>query len=488
MEELYRLFAGLAGRGPESTEPVGASGSPRKYLRMRAGDTSVIGAIGTDPDENRAFFAIDRNLRARGIAAPQVLATSPDGMSYIQQDLGDTSLFSLIEAERGSGKTSPGLMEMLRATMYALPKIQFEGARGLDWNVCYPEPSFGRATVMFDLNYFKYCFLKSTGLQFNEILLQKDFERLCDDLCRDVTETFMYRDFQSRNVMIHDGKPWFIDFQGGRRGPVQYDVASFLWQARAGFTDTLKRELLDTYLEALKAYMPDVRREEFMEKLSLFVLFRTLQVLGAYGFRGYFEGKDHFIKSVPAAMANLRALLEGRDLTTSGKTAPFAAYPYLSDILARLAALPRFAPKRLPAGVEPEKGLVVDVYSFSFRKGIPEDRSGNGGGYVFDCRSTHNPGRIPYYRQFTGLDPEVITFLEDDGEITDFLSNVYPIVDHHIGRFVERGFDHMQISFGCTGGQHRSVYCAQHTAQHIKEKFGVTVHLVHREQGIDTIL
>lgn len=487
MEELYRLFAGYTGREPESVREVGSSGSPRKYLRMRAGDTTLIGSAGTDADENRAFFTIGRNLRGHGIAVPEVLAVSEDGMCYLQQDLGEKNLFGLIDAERGRGEMSPGLMETLRATMSALPKIQFEGARGLDWNVCYPEPYFGRTTVMFDLNYFKYCFLKSTGLPFNEILLQKDFERLSDDLCSDGTETFMYRDFQSRNVMIHDGKPWFIDFQGGRRGPVHYDVASFLWQARAGFPDAMKRILLDTYLEALGEYMPDVRREQFMDRLGLFVLFRTLQVLGAYGFRGYFEGKDHFIRSVPAAIANLRGLLEGRDLTTAGKTCPFSSYPYLSDTLARLAALPRFAPE-VPGGAQLSKGLVVDVYSFSFRKGIPEDHSGNGGGYVFDCRSTHNPGRIPYYRQFTGLDPEVISFLENDGEITDFLSNVYPIVDHHVGRFVERGFDHLQIAFGCTGGQHRSVYCAQHTAEHIKERFGVCVHLVHREQGIDKVL
>lgn len=133
--------------------------------------------------------------------------------------------------------------------------------------------------------------------------------------------------------------------------------------------------------------------------------------------------------------------------------------------------------------------LTVTIYSFSFKKGIPEDNSGNGGGYVFDCRSTHNPGKYDEYKQLTGLDQPVIDFLEKDGEILEFLSSVYTLVDHHVARFLERGFEHLQVSFGCTGGQHRSVYSAQHTAEHIKEKFPtVSIELIHRERGIQQTL
>lgn len=488
LPELFRKYTGVL---PEEVLPMAASGSPRQYCRLRAGKISLVGATGVDADENRAFFAVGASLRANGIAVPRVVAVSDDGMAYLQEDLGDTSLFSLLPDLEGNGPASSFARNMLIATLEQLPVIQFEGARGLDWNVCYPEPSFGEATAMFDLNYFKYCFLKTTALEFNETKLQKDFVRLCSDLCSFSGDTFMYRDFQSRNVMVRDGRPWFIDFQGGRRGPVHYDVASFLWQARAGFADSLKEELLGVYLRSLKRYVPDADASTFVPALRLFVLFRTLQVLGAYGYRGWTQGRPHFVKSIPAAIANLRKLLDGKDITTKGTDRPFAAYPYLEDTLRRLADLPQFAAQDCAAShcTSPaEHTLEVEVYSFSFKKGIPEDRSGNGGGYVFDCRSTHNPGRIPYYRQFTGLDGEVIRFLEEDGEITAFLSNVYPIVDHHVERFLERGFSHLQIAFGCTGGQHRSVYCAQHTAEHLKEKYGVRVHLVHREQGIDTCL
>jgi hypothetical protein len=237
--------------------------------------------------------------------------------------------------------------------------------------------------------------------------------------------------------------------------------------------------------------------------LSLFVLFRTLQVLGAYGFRGYFEHKQHFIDSIPPAIENLRDLLALRP--------EVLPYPYLRDVLTRLVALPQFTPAQ-PKPVQrtdgykttdrdvytahPQDGpatfskydgkgpLVVRVYSFSYRKGIPEDTSGNGGGYVFDCRSTHNPGRYEPYKQLTGLDEPVIRFLEDDGEIVEFLEHVYALADKHVARYIQRGFTDLMFCFGCTGGQHRSVYSAQHLAEHIHEKFGIEVHVTHREQGI----
>ncbi len=285
---------------------------------------------------------------------------------------------------------------------------------------------------------------------------------------RSNTDTFMYRDFQSRNVMIVDGEPWFIDFQGGRKGPFYYDVASFLWQAKANIPDGLRRELLDDYLESVKKYL-DIERDEFFANLRHFVLFRTLQVLGAYGFRGYFEKKPHFMQSVPFAIANLRALLNE----------PYTEYPYLNELLLNLVNLKQFTDEL------DRKRLTVKVFSFAYKKGIPNDVTGNGGGYVFDCRAINNPGKYEHYKQFTGLDSNVIQFLEDDGEVITFLEHCHALTDATIERYVERGFTNLMISYGCTGGQHRSVYCAQHTAEHIAKKYKVKVELIHREQNIE---
>ena len=472
MEELlYPLFRGLYGRNPEEAVAMTGSGSRRQYFRLKAGDRSVIGVVGTDRDENHAFLTLDRHFAAAGIRVPEILAVSADEMAYLQEDLGPELLFDRIARGRESGVYAPEERALLCKTMAALPKIQFAGAAGLDWNVCYPEPAFGERMVRFDLNYFKYCFLKATGLEFNEVRLEEDFDRLCADLCADTGETFMYRDFQARNVMVRDGEPYFIDFQGGRRGPVHYDVASFVWQARARYPEDLRREMTSAYLSALKTYVPDVDEADFEARLRLFVLFRTLQVLGAYGFRGYFEKKPHFLASIPFAMDNLRKLLR----------TPFADYPCLNGLLEKLTAMPQFYE------TAEDHRLEVSVWSFAYKKGVPADRSGNGGGYVFDCRSINNPGKFEYYRQFTGRDAEVIKFLEDDGEVATFLDHVYALVDPHVRRFIERKFTHLQVCFGCTGGQHRSVYCAEHLAEHLSRHFDVRVVLRHRELDLETV-
>ena len=296
---------------------------------------------------------------------------------------------------------------------------------------------------------------------------------------------FLYRDFQARNVMLDgEGNPWFIDFQGGRRGPFYYDVASFLWQASARYSDSLREMLIKEYYDSLSSLAGVPAFDAFRERLRKFILFRTMQVLGAYGFRGYFERKQHFIASIPPAIENLRQLLK-HDFP----------YPYLMSVLREIVDLPRF---QSPIAVDPSKQsvskydgsgpLVVRVFSFSYKKGIPADESGNGGGYVFDCRSTHNPGRYEEYKQLTGLDAPVVSFLENDGEILQFLESVYRLADHHVERYIKRGFTSLMFSFGCTGGRHRSVYSAQHLAEHIHEKYGVEVRICHREQGITSVL
>ena len=468
---LKPLFESYTGTALTEITELPASGSNRRYFRLKGGNISLIGAIGTNLQENHSFIYLARHFREKGLRVPAVLAVSEDGQAYIQEDLGDQVLFGMVAQGRESGLYSSVETDLLRRTIEQLPRLQFVGAQGLDWKNCYPQEAFDARMIDFDLNYFKYCFLKATGLEFNEIELQEDFEKLKEDLLKEDDNTFLYRDFQARNVMIKDGEPWFIDFQGGRRGPIYYDVASFIWQARSRFPEDLKQDLIRTYLRALQQFK-QVNEDKFRSRLRLFVLFRTLQVLGAYGFRGYFEKKPHFLASVPYALSNLRKLLE----------TPFEDYPYLNSILSRLASMPEL--NEIPQ----DHRLSVHIYSFAYKKGIPADTTGNGGGYVFDCRSVNNPGKYEYYRQFNGTDPEVIKFLEDDGEVFTFLDSVYKLVDAHAKRFIERKFTNLQVCFGCTGGQHRSVYCAEHMARHLKDKFDIKVTVTHRELNIEKML
>lgn len=473
MQKLVELFSIYYGSEPSNVTPIKGSASNRQYYRLTDGQHSCVGVVGIDPDENKAFVTLARHFKSAGLPVPELYAVSEDGMSYIQEDLGSTILYEMFTSASKAGDTSE-VEDLLCRTIALLPKFQFEGGRGADWSVCYPEPSFSRRMVMFDLNYFKYCFLKPSGLEFNEVRLQDEFERLADDLLggSDIQEylgeTFMYRDFQSRNVMVHDGEPYFIDFQGGRRGPVYYDLASFVWQPRAGFSDCLRTRLVDSYVKAAAEYMT-IDREEFESRLSLFVLFRLLQLLGAYGFRGLVENKAAFMTSIPQAMNILREELIRSDW-------PF---PYLVELLGRLSQMSKFQ------GVGSGDGrLTVRVCSFSFLKGLPVDLSGNGGGYVFDCRSIHNPGRYEPYKKLTGRDEPVIKFLEDDGEVFQFLEHVYGVVDPHVETYSRRGFTNLMVSFGCTGGQHRSVYCAESLARHLRSKYpDIHVLLSHREQN-----
>lgn len=466
-EELKKLYTAYTGHEPESIEEMPASGSNRRYFRLK-GTPNLIGACGENIEENRAFLYMAEHFRRQGLPVPQVFIKSNDDIYYLQEDLGDTLLFNAIEKGRKTGIFNEDEKQLLRKTLRLLPAVQFTGAEGMDFSYCYPQAEFNRRSILWDLNYFKYCFLKATGLDFQEDRLEDDFQKMADVLLCSSSATFMYRDFQSRNVLIKNGEPRFIDFQGGRKGPVYYDVASFLWQAKANYPDSLRQELLREYIDALRKYQP-VDEACFMTRLRHFVLFRTMQVLGAYGFRGYFEKKPHFIQSVPFAIENLRQLLHE----------PYPEYPYLCRVLTELTELKQFTD-------DPQKRrLVVKVTSFAYKKGIPEDSSGNGGGFVFDCRAVNNPGKYERYKPFTGLDEPVIRFLEDDGEIITFLKHVYALVNVSVERYMERGFTNLSVCFGCTGGQHRSVYSAQHLAEHLNRKFGIQVNLIHREQNIE---
>lgn len=468
-EELKTLYVNYTGKEADEITELPSSGSNRRYFRLR-GPQTLIGVSGTSTEENKAFLYMADHFRKKGLPVPEVYAWSADKAFYLQQDLGDTLLFDAIEKGRKSSVFDEGERQLLHKTITLLPAIQFAGADGFDFSRCYPQPEFNQRSILWDLNYFKYCFLKATGMEFQENRLEDDFQKMSDVLLRSSSATFMYRDFQSRNVMIKDAEPWLIDFQGGRKGPVYYDIASFLWQAKAKYPEDLRTELLHAYLQALQKYMP-VEETYFLSQLRHFVLFRTLQVLGAYGFRGYFEKKPHFIQSVPFAIDNLRQLLRG----------DFPEYPYLCQVLRELTSLKQFSDDMQ------KRTLEVKIVSFAYKKGIPNDPSGNGGGFVFDCRAINNPGKYERYNHFTGLDEPVIRFLEKDGEITRFLEHARQLVDTSVKRYLDRGFTNLMICFGCTGGQHRSVYSAQHLAEHLNAKFGVKVHLVHREQNIEQI-
>lgn len=476
-ESLSLLYKRHFGKEPESVIPVSAQGSGRRYYRFISDGQSAIGAIGDNISENKAFIYLSHKLRDAGINAPEIYAVNDDFTRYLQQDLGDLSLFDAIATGRQSGQFTDYEKYLLHLTMHTLPEIQYNGASVVDFSKCYPLEKFDRRSILWDLYYFKYCYLKNVIDDIDEVELENEFDLLSGMLLGCTSQpTFLYRDFQSRNVMVKDGTLWFIDFQGARQGPPFYDVASFLWQARASYPDSLREELIDTYLESASRFAT-FNRDSFFEALHLFVFFRQLQTLGAYGFRGLIQRKDHFIKSIPAAITNTLK-------TLNGNPALKASFPYISSSLQAIAS-------RQETDKPAEGRLTVTVGSFSYKKSLPADPSGNGGGFIFDCRGMHNPGRYDQYKQLTGRDRPVIEFLEERGEVQEFVSQAFDMVKKSIATYLRRGFTSLSVWFGCTGGQHRSVYCADAFAALVSKHFPETiVRLVHREQPQlgDTVL
>lgn len=464
--------------------PVAASGGYRAYYRVSGPAGTVIGTYGPDVDENRAFIYLARHFRDVGIdGIPEVFAVSDCENFYLQSDAGHTSVFELLAPIRSGGNCDESVVSTLAEAMKLLARVQFVGARNLDFSQCYPESAMTRRQVNYDLNYFKYLFLKPVLGDFNENRLQDELDRLADEICAMLPDckTFMVRDFQSRNVMVgNDGRLTLIDFQGGRRGPVEYDVASFLWQARAALPRSIKSRLVEYYIRCASEVGAGVfDAAKFRSSLPSFVLFRVLQTLGAYGFRGLYERRPHFVASIPRGVENLMEIVDELNLS--------AAYPYIAELSAKLSQA--YAVRTLSTFTSVPQiiagQLTVCVSSFSFKKGVPPDLSGNGGGFVFDCRAVHNPGRYEEYRRLTGRDVPVIKFLEDNGEVFEFLNAAYSLVDASVRRYLQRNFSSLCVSFGCTGGQHRSVYCAEAMARHIVQLFPqARVVLWHREQGI----
>jgi aminoglycoside/choline kinase family phosphotransferase len=461
---LSSLFERWAGAPAESVTELPRAGSNRMYFRFAGGGKRAIGTFGESLRENRAFLALAACLRRNGVAAPEIYAEAPDGLHYLQEDLGNLSLYVVLHTNEAMG--------LLQQAMEQLAYMQVKGAQGFDWLNAYPTDVFDARTVFFDLHYFKYNFLKLIQVDFDEWRLEDDFERLADSLLQCPKDYFMYRDFQSRNIMIYEGALRFIDFQGARRGPLAYDVASFLFQSRAHFSEVQREALLHHYINSVQK-LTRVKRHELVTQFYTFGFFRGLQTLGAYGYRGLFEKKTLFRESIPAALENLQALIQ------SGKLDHLKT-DYLFQLIDSMNfAIPDAPPNALP-GV-PEK-LTVTVYSFSFKNGYPDDVQGHGGGFVFDCRALINPGASPKYRHLTGRDRAVANFLSKQPGVTAFLQHVFAVLDGSVLRYMERGFTSLSVAFGCTGGQHRSVYCAERAAAYLAGKYGVNIRLVHREQ------
>ena len=473
-QDLVRqLFAEIFGEAPGEVVPVAGDGSSRRYVRLRdAKGRSAIGAYGPDREENRAFLSFSRTFRSLELPVPEVYAADEPAGVWLLEDLGDETLFDMLLAARREDPTDipQAVNHTYRRVLETLPRFQVAGGHAIDFEVAYPRAAFDRQSILWDLNYFKYHFLKLAHVPFSEARLEEDFDRLAAHLAEADTGFFLYRDFQSRNIMVRNGEPWFIDYQGGRRGALQYDVASLLYDAKADLPPALRRELLETYLDALAVHA-DVSRERFLEYYPGYLLVRVLQALGAYGYRGFFERKPRFLQSVPLAAHNIREVLaEGLPVRL----------PEIAIVLERIAE--RWDPELTP---RPEvHALTVQTGSFRFGGGYPEDPSGHGGGYVLDCRGIPNPGREAAFRSLTGLDGKVVAFLAARPEVEAFWSRVRDLADAHVREYAARGFHSLSIQFGCTGGQHRSVYFAERLARHIeREHEGVQVQVTHRERA-----
>lgn len=461
---------------PFDIKPIAESGSSRKYYRVFTDTSTLIGAYNANVEENEAFFYLTEHFGAIGLHVPQLLAINEQRNCYLQSDLGDESLFSLLQSDLRKGAFSISTIELLKQALEQLVRFQTEGHQGLDYSKVYPVPCFDKAAVIDDLDYFKYYFVKPHAtVVFNETRLKAEFNRFADFVSEAANDYFMFRDFQSRNIMVHQNNPYFIDYQGGRKGPLQYDVVSLLYQVKAQLPASLRNELLEHYKQALSVSV-NLNEIRFDRYYSYFVYLRLLQVLGAYGFRGLIQKKVHFIESIPFALNELKCLNESNTLSD---------YPELQHVISQVVGLIElYTPhSSLPNSNAP---LTVTVNSFSFKKGYPDDFSGNGGGFVFDCRALPNPGREPQFRTKTGRDWEVVEYLEAKPQTHEFLNHVKAIVGQSVDNYLERHFSHLMVSFGCTGGQHRSVYFAQSLADWIKATYPqVNVKLNHIEQHIN---
>jgi aminoglycoside/choline kinase family phosphotransferase len=476
IDVLKKLFEQHFHLPVERFEPVQGElgGSGRKIIRLFGGNLTAIGILYDVREENVAFLAFSRHFLRHGLPVPKIYAEDLGHGAYLEEDLGGTTLFEFLSKNRAGEHIAPQVIEAYREAISILPRFQIDAARDLDYEVCYPRAVFDAQSIAWDLNYFKYYFLRLAGISFNEQSLEDDFRRLTSFLLTADLDYFLYRDFQSRNVMLHQGHPYFVDYQGGRKGALQYDIASLLFDAKADLPSELRRELLEHYLARVSDFIP-LDREAFMRHYYGYVFLRIMQALGAYGFRGFYERKAHFLQSVPYALNNVRWLLQNVELPI--------ALPTLMDAFTRMAASEKlqrlaFTEKSHSLAAKKEK-LVVRIFSFSFRQGIPKDETGHGGGFVFDARSVPNPGREERFKPLTGKDAPVIEYLSQEESARTFLAGVTSLVDASVNEYQRRGFTSLTVSFGCTGGQHRSVYFAEQLAKHLRGRIGFDVVVRH---------
>jgi aminoglycoside/choline kinase family phosphotransferase len=469
MEILNQLFEQHFHAPAVRVQPVQGQlgGSGRKIIRLASEEFRAIGILYDEREENIAFLEFSRHFRRHGLPVPEIYAEDLGRGAYLEEDLGDTTLFEFLSAHRNNQNIAPGAVEAYRQVVEVLPRFQVEAGRDLNYKVCYPRASFDRLSMAWDLNYFKYYFLRLAGIPFNEQALEDDFARLTKFLLGAGRNYFLYRDFQSRNIMWRDGHPYFVDYQGGRRGALQYDIASLLYDGKADLPPELRQQLLDHYLDTLTDFIP-LDREEFMRHYYGYVYVRIMQALGAYGFRGFYERKAHFLQSVPYALKNLRWLLHHVELPV--------ALPALTEAFKSM-----LGSAKLQAVASNSENLTVRIFSFSFHQSPPQDESGNGGGFVFDARSLPNPGREERFKPLTGKDVPVSDFLRQQESVQHYLANVIALVDSSVATYQRRGFKNLMVSFGCTGGQHRSVYLAEQLAKHLLDRAGVDVALHHLE-------
>jgi aminoglycoside/choline kinase family phosphotransferase len=455
-------------------------GSGRRIIRLASEELSVIGILYDVREENVAFLEFSRHFRRHGLPVPEIYVEDLNHGAYLEQDLGDTTLFEFLSQNRAGEDIGPAAIEAYRQALATLPRFQIEAGRDLNYKVCYPRATFDRQSIAWDLNYFKYYFLRLAGIPFSEPALERDFGRLSKFLLTADHGYFLYRDFQSRNVMLRNGQTFFLDYQGGRKGALQYDVASLLYDAKADLPPQVRQELLDHYLDRLVDFIP-LDREAFMRHYYAYVFVRIMQALGAYGFRGFFERKLHFLQSVPFALKNVRWLLHNVQLPIELPTLVDAFTSMLGSEKLRSLASDLDSPK-LSGPTSEIGGLVVRIFSFSFhRGGLPKDETGNGGGFVFDSRSVPNPGREERFTALTGKDAPVIEYLNQQEGVHEFLAHAASLVDASVSNYQHRRFRNLMISFGCTGGRHRSVYFAEQLAKHLYERKGVQVIVRHLE-------
>jgi len=473
MDVLKKLFEQHFHSPVERAQPLQGQlgGSGRNIIRLANKKLSAIGVLYAVREENIAFLEFSKHFRRHGLPVPEIYAEDLNHGAYLEEDFGDTSLFEFLTKNRAGKNIAPKAIKAYREVVAVLPRFQIAAGRDLNYRVCYPRDSFDRQSIAWDLNYFKYYFLRLAGIPFNEQALEDDFGRLTNFLLSAGRDYFLYRDFQSRNIMLRDGHPFFLDYQGGRKGALQYDIASLLYDAKADLPPELRQQLLDHYLDKLAGFI-ELKREAFMRHYYAYVYIRIMQALGAYGFRGFYERKAHFLQSVPYALNNLRWLLHNVQL-------PIEAPMLMNAFKSMLAS------EKLESLASETENLAVRIFSFSFHQGMPKDEAGHGGGFVFDGRGLPNPGREDRFKDLTGRDAPVIDYLNQQESVHQFLAGVMSLVDATVSNYQRRGFKSLMVSFGCTGGQHRSVYLAEELAKRLRGRNGVEV--VVRHLGLENL-